>query len=667
MICVRTRLSLFVPGSLWLSLLGLSVPAAVQSQQGQLPTIIAVDSQIMGLRGGDLPQQLRTQIDAVAARVTAGEMEVAAAALEDVRRRARPLLEDGRAPEAQHNEVKALRITLVSVEEEMGLRRGEYAKVIESATAHLKFMATVTDPMARHYEVRSVVCLVMALESTQRPQECLPWLKHVVTMLKTKEVTHTKTLMEDLSSLALRARALGLPEEADYLVEKAVKLVEEAAAKDTRSQLFSLSRIATVFIEQGKLLEAEAVLLKALKIADAEKSPTGMHMELFLGLGKVQENIFTLQGGKDRLDKAEKLYQEAFEKAEKVDGKLPPATAAVRLSTLAALEQLRGRPAEAVEMRKQAFDISEKNLGPKHDTTLVALGAYISVLEIMGRLPDALKLQQDLLERSEAARGGLHPDVATAQHSLGSLRMRLGHFTEAEKCFERAAGIRERTLGANHGETAKSYFNLGVLRETKGDFAGAAAYFEHVLKIDRIAHGEGSAVVVEDTISLAGALIKEGRFDDAQARLNESLKMVEKMLGKDHPVMSAGLLALATVQERLERFDEAEKLYQRVIAIRTKSMGAEHGLVAEGRARHAIFLVTRNKLTLAAAEMRRAAVSYSRQRKREGTGAGDLQNCLDIYQHILRKLQYDERTIQKHVRSLEGGIDPVDDKSQTDV
>lgn len=89
--------------------------------------------------------------------------------------------------------------------------------------------------------------------------------------------------------------------------------------------------------------------------------------------------------------------------------------------------------------------------------------------------------------------------------------------------------------------------------------------------------------------------------------------------------------------------------------------------MAEGRARHAIFLLSRNKLTLAAEEMRKAAVSYARQRKREGTGAGDLRDCLDIYEHILRKLRYDERTIQKHVRSLEGGMDPVDDKSRTDV
>jgi hypothetical protein len=94
-------------------------------------------------------------------------------------------------------------------------------------------------------------------------------------------------------------------------------------------------------------------------------------------------------------------------------------------------------------------------------------------------------------------------------------------------------------------------------------------------------------------------------------------------------------------------------------------MGDEHESVASSLANYAFFLIGQNKLTVAAAQLRRSAVILARCTKREGTGAADMRAVIDIYANVLRRLRYDEMYISKHIRKLEDGIDPVDDKGNT--
>lgn len=612
------------------------------------------------------PEHLLSQLERLHEQLEAGNLEVAAGRLDELQKKAGPMLNDGRPPQQQSDTLKALRSLIMIAEQELAMRRGEHDKVIQSATEHLKVLPLFDDPHARLCEIRTAIFLAEALKKKQRSNECIPWVRHVVSLVKTKELPPSDGLAGDLSQMATVARTLKLMDEAAYLAEKAVKLIESSTTLESNSQVRGLIGIGQVHLEQDKLLEAEAVLLKARKVAADEKTTPVVMVNLLNALGQTQERIYQFQGGKDRLDQAEKYYQEAYELMQKQEG-VTSLAASYRLSNLAGVQEMKGNAAQAMKMRKEAWEILEKELGPNHDGTLAGLASYIQIVKIMGRLPDALKLCQELVRRSEVSLGGLHPRVAEAQHLLGRTHMQLGQFNEAEKCYERAAGIRERALGTDHGDTAKSYFNLGLIREAKEDYAGATAYFEHVLKIDRKAHGDDSEVVAEDTSALARALMKEGRYDEALAKVNQNLAWIGKKLGEDHLVMASALLALATVQEGLERFAEAEKIYQRVVAIRAKSLGEEHALVAEGHGRYAMFLITRNKLTLAAGELRVAAASYARHRRREGTHGENLNSCLELYVQIMRRLQFDERTIDKHVRALENGVDPVENKSRTDV
>lgn len=642
-------------------------PASLEALlRNAMPQTRTTDAEVIQQHGVDSAEHLLSQVRRVHDHLDTGELEVASARLDELRKKAGPMLDDGRPPQQQSEILQALRSLLMNVGEELAMRRGDHEAVIKSATKHLKILAAVDEPYARLYEIRTAAFLTEALKRKQRSNECAPWMRHVVSLVKTKELPPSDALAGDLSQMANLARSLQLMDEAAFLAEKAVKLIESSTTLESSSQVMGFTRIAQVHLEQDKLLEAEAVLLKARKLAEEEKTSPVVMVSLLSSLGHTQERIYQFQGGKGRLEQAEKYYLEAYELIQKQEGASPLA-ASYRLGNLAGVQEMKGNASQALKMRKEAWEILDKELGPNHEGTLGALVHYINVVKVMGRLPDALKLCQDLVERSQATLGGLHPRVADAQHLLGRTHMQLGQYNEAEKCYERAAGIRERALGTDHGETAKSYFNLGLIREAKEDYAGATAYFEHVLKIDRKAHGDDSEVVAEDTAALARTLMKEGRYDEALAKVNENLEFIEKKLGEDHLVTASALVALAAVQEGRERFAEAEKIYQRVIAIRAKSLGEEHALVAEGHARYALFLLSRNKLTLAAAEVRVAAASFARQRQREGTNGENLSSCLDLYVQIMRKLQYDRTTIEQHVRQLEKGVNPVEEKGRTSV
>ncbi|HEY1049690.1 MAG TPA: tetratricopeptide repeat protein [Prosthecobacter sp.] len=612
------------------------------------------------------PEHVLAQLQRVDEMLDAGELEAAAARLDEVRKKADPLLNDGRPPEQQSDMLKALRSLVMNAGVELAMRRGDHDTVIKSTLEHLKMLPLFDDPHARLHEIRTVVFLTEALKEKQRSTECIPWLRHVVSLVKTKELPPSDALAGDLSQMATVARRLQQMDDAGFLAEKAVKLIESSATPGDSSQIMGLTRIGQVHLEQDKLLEAEAVLLKARKLGEEEKARPVVMVTLLNTLGQTQERIYQFQGGKDRLDQAEKYYQEAYDLMQKQEG-ITSLAASYRLGNLAGVQEMKGNAAQALKMRKEAWDIVEKELGPNHEGTLGALISYIQAMKAMGRLPDALKLCQDLVQRSQVTLGGLHPRVADAQHLLGRTHMQLGQFNEAEKCYERAAGIRERALGTDHGDTAKSYFNLGLIREAKEDYTGATAYFEHVLKIDRKAHGDDSEVVADDTSALARTLMKEGRYDEALAKVNENLAWIGKKLGQDHLVMASALLALAAVEEGRERFAEAEKIYQRVVTIREKSLGEEHALVAEGHARYAMFLITRNKLTMAAGELRIASASFARHRQREGTHGENLSSCLDLYVQIMRKLQHDPSTIEKHVRLLETGVNPEEEKGRTSI
>lgn len=548
--------------------------------------------------------------------------------------------------------------------------RGHLADFVKISTEHLKLLRSAEPERARVAEVTTIAMLSHQLVELKRVAECRPWLKRAMEIIQEITLPPSDVHVGALISLTRDASTLDLKQEARLFGEAAIKTAEALPTGTGIERLTSSINLARVYMEQDRLLEAETVLTKIRAEVEKTEPRNASSLALIINdIGLVNQRIYDFQGDKDRLEKAEQLFNESYKIAKQAGESSIEAERGYcsRLSNLALIKVRKGKVAESTDLLKQASETAEKRLGPNDQQTIDILGQYAIALAGFGRVNEAADIHRDLLKRCQAVYGEIHPRTGDAQHLLGSTLIKLGQYNEAEKCYERSAGIRERTHGPDHAETAKAYFNLGLIREAKEDFSGASAYYGHVLKIDIKAHGQDSSTVAHDTAALARTLTQEGKFDEAVSRLNQHIAFVEKEFGKDNLVLGISLLALAGIEEKRENYKNAETLFKRVIDIRIHNLGPEHPEVAGARAHYGLFLVSRNKLTLAADQIRRAAVLFARHNQREGASSADMRACIDIYGNILERLQFAPRTIQKHMQNLESGIDPEEGKGKTDV
>ncbi|MBL9183259.1 MAG: tetratricopeptide repeat protein [Verrucomicrobiaceae bacterium] len=620
--------------------------------------------------GEKSPEYLEAGLQLVIDAVDSRRVEEAQKLYDELEPRALAMLKE--AGKAATTEDRYIRLNnqLYRCRENFFYARGQMADYVKTAVEHLKVLREAGSEEARVAEVTTITILSHQLVELKRVAECRPWLKRAAEIINEVTLPANDLHIAMLISLTRDASTLELKQEARLFGEAAIKAAESLPTGTGREKLASSINVARVYMEQDRLLEAETVLAKIRAEIEKTEPIDASSLALVINdIGLVNQRIYDFQGDKDRLEKAEKLFDESYKIAKQAGDNSLEAERGYcsRLSNLALIKVRKGKVAESTDLLKQAAETAEKRLGPKDQQTIDILCSYAIALGSFGRVNEAVEIHRDVLKRSKEVFGDIHPRTGDAQHLLGSVLIKLGQYNEAEKCYEHSAGIRERTHGPDHAETAKAYFNLGLIREAKSDFAGASAYYGHVLKIDIKAHGQDSSTVAHDMAALARTLTQEGKFDEAVSRLNQHIAFVEKEFGKDNLVLGISLLALATIEEKRENYQNAESLFKRVIDIRISNLGPEHHDVAAARAHYGLFLVSRNKLTQAAGQIRRAAVLFARHNQREGASGADMRACIDIYGSILARLQYDRQTIQKHMQNLESGIDPEEGKGKTDV
>ncbi len=614
--------------------------------------------------GNGSPQHLVARLSAASLMIERGDFASAEKLHQELQPEVEKLLQAAAGkPDAALQDLLT-RLYLSRILLASSMERG--SEITKLASEFLKLLATQDGAAAREVEIEVISMLVNQLVRSRRLAECRPWVKRLTEINRMPGVPMQTRFAWYFTTVARAARDLKMKEEAVALGDKAMELAQaQLAGGETLDAVETMLGLARIQTDLDKLLEAEVTLGKAQKIIEtSEVQDYGMLAVVYNNLGMVHDRIHDFQGEKHRLELAEECFEKAYKITLKHNASDASALSA-RLNNLAFIRDKQGKIAEGLALRKQAFELAEKADGPNHPETLISYANYGFALESQGKVNDAVTIFRDHLKRSKAAFGDIHPKVADAYHNVGRTCTKLGQYNEAESSYERAAGIRERVFGTQHGETAKSYFNLGLLREAKEDYAGATAYFEHVMKIDRVAFGDDSEEVAKDIAALGRSLMAEGKYEEAKTKLKQSIAFVEKSLGGEHPYVAIMLHALALIEEKRENFKEAERLHLRMIQIHTAAMGDEHESVASSLANYAFFLIGQNKLTVAAAQLRRSAVILARCTKREGTGAADMRAVIDIYANVLRRLRYDEMYISKHIRKLEDGIDPVDEKGNT--
>lgn len=258
------------------------------------------------------------------------------------------------------------------------------------------------------------------------------------------------------------------------------------------------------------------------------------------------------------LDAAQQLLELAWQGAQKLPREDTEGLLPLAMCCRALMEERRGNPIEATELRAKALPLVkavalEKQGAPflnMMGSVLAELGEHLCAIPFYERAVELMVeknlplVAAELLEREGVcyARSGLKEHAAVllraalkilreypGEPRLASLLISLGNALrrsapdEAELLYKEAAGIYEGK--AQLESAAAPWVNLGILCSEQGRHAEAIAYYERVLKVREGSAGTPPARIASLLNNMACARRRMGEFDEALRLVDRALAM----------------------------------------------------------------------------------------------------------------------------------------------
>ena len=216
----------------------------------------------------------------------------------------------------------------------------------------------------------------------------------------------------------------------------------------------------SVLVDQGRLEDAEGILVDALSIArglpdEAELLDSALHGQarLWRALGKLQE--------------AEIIYRELLQR-KAAAGSARTIGAATLWNNLGYSLRLQERFEEASEAYESALEITASIYGETHPTYLLILQNLASVFGKAGNQDAFLRVLDQRLELAKEAFPRPHWRLGEAYMASGEGRMAAGDAAGAIPLLAEAAAIHAASLGDDHSWTAMARTILAACYAMEG-------------------------------------------------------------------------------------------------------------------------------------------------------------------------------------------------------
>ena len=256
------------------------------------------------------------------------------------------------------------------------------------------------------------------------------------------------------------------------------------------SSLIRIQRLesqARAEFERGRYKKAEAILLKALTLADTAHGTEPYEKAPLLNLLGI---VYKYKGEYDNAS-------DAYRKCLRILQRRSPAEADLSLATLyhnlGGLEHSRGRWALAERYARKGLAIRSQALPPSHPDVAEDLAALAAILHERRKYQEAeaLYLQVLTIFRKLARRQAQYKyDVAVNLNNLAATYALLGRTAEAEKSYLNALKLKERILGYDHPDVGMTLNNLAALYAQEKKFKRAERLQLRCLDLFRKTLGE---------------------------------------------------------------------------------------------------------------------------------------------------------------------------------
>jgi tetratricopeptide (TPR) repeat protein len=364
--------------------------------------------------------------------------------------------------------------------------------------------------------------------------------------------------------------SLGLYEQAASHDERALEIRRAYLDKENTLLQSIMETLGWVYFDQCRFEEAETLLVEAVEanlgVEDEDNwwdAPISMNMlaSLFLVQGRLQEaNDYSL-----------KAYQIVRSHMGEEHESLIP-----YMDSLACGYYLQGCYEEAEQQFRRALEIGQRELGETDWHTLTVMLHYGQLCCGLGRYDEAERFLNNVLDFGRSSWDKEHPERLKAMASLGWLYCCQGRYKQAEDVLSSTLKTAQQTLGDEHTTTANCMHSLGTVYLNQGQYDRAESLLTNAWSIlcHILSEENWSSLSVKNTL---GKLYKaQGNYAKAEELYFETMDTRKRKLGEDHPGTLETMNDLAVLCKKQERYEEAAELLLEVIEGRRLKLGDTH-------------------------------------------------------------------------------------------
>jgi serine/threonine protein kinase len=345
--------------------------------------------------------------------------------------------------------------------------------------------------------------------------------------------------LESMSGLNEALYRQGRLDEVEALDVRLLELRRQVFGEDHPDTLDSCEAVGVTYMDQGRFAEARDLLQHAL---DVRRRTVGEEHPLTLS---THYNVAALLSYQERPAEAAAAYREILDIQRRVEGENDRSTLTTQGALARALAKL-GRYEEAEVLLRKTLAGRLPLLGPEHDGTLMTMDELAGVIGDQGRHAEAERRFRELVETRHRISGPDHPRTRTVLHGHGLELMALGRHDEAERQLTLALARQRRLLGDGHPRTLAYERSLIRLRLAQGRTEEALAMIEENVAATRTV--TEARLGLGDALALYGeALQAMGRTSESETVLARALELLQSGLPDEHPdaARARELLAVA--------------------------------------------------------------------------------------------------------------------------
>ncbi|RIK61778.1 MAG: serine/threonine protein kinase [Planctomycetota bacterium] len=339
-----------------------------------------------------------------------------------------------------------------------------------------------------------------------------PALRRAVDLRQADATDDDLGLADAMSELAAVHAAKGHEDDAEKLHRAALAIYRERLGTTHEKTITSMDMIANSMFNRGDVAGAEALMREAVALArqlPAEKRYT---------LAQVLSDLGGALLARRELVESEQLTREALAIRRELFGE-EHREVADSLNNLAGGLYNKDDYAGAEETLRRATEIYRKVLGDDHVVVAMCLNNLASTRQEQGDLSSAITLYREALAMYRRLLGDEHPHVTAALNNLAMMYQMTGDLESAEPLLREALDLRRRQLGNYHPDVALSVANLGYQMLKKDDNAAAEPLFREALAIYERRKIPDSPNGLSARLGLAQCLADLDKIDEAESVL----------------------------------------------------------------------------------------------------------------------------------------------------